>query len=259
MGNSSDSDSPDDDTVSDGGNNIDGSVGDFTRFLSAQIPNHEIKYIFRQWLHDHLMSVVNLSGKEATCMAIFRNMVLGPMAKFAKKFMAMIWSSMPNQFLGSKGCMYQAFVCGFFTVASQLATNDGEWTLTVEGSSGIGRFDFCLHRITEAIIHEYKQIKMSKRDKRSGYDESKCRRLTKEAENGLQQIHNKGYHAKLPNEVTRLREYSIAFLGPYCAIIGHSLERVPGGQWKVTGLYDAERNERNCVALYTVASTVAAT
>lgn len=254
MGNSSDTDSPDDDIVSDGGNNIGDTVGDFTRFLSAQIPNHEIKYIFRQWLRDHLMNVVNRGGKEATCMAIFRNMVSGSMAKFAKKFMAMIWSSMPTPFLGSKECMYQAFVCGFFTVASQLATDEGEWTLAVEGTSGIGRFDFRLHRMTEAIIHEYKRIKMSKRDKRSGYDDSKCRRLTTEAENALQQIDNKGYRAQLPNEVTSLREYGIAFLGPYCAIVSHSFERVPGGQWKITGLYNAERNEKNRVALYTVAT-----
>jgi len=252
--NSSGTDSPDDDAVSDRDNNIDGSIGDFTRFLSAQIPNHEIKYIFCQWLRDHLMNFVNRTGKEATSIENFRNMVSGSMAKFAKKFMAMIWSSMPAPFLGSKECVYQAFVCGFFTVASQLATNEGEWTLAAEGSSGIGRFDFRMHRIPDAIIHEYKWLKMSKRDKRNSYDDTKCRRLTKEAENALQQIDSKGYRAQLPNEVTRLREYGIAFLGPYCAIVGHSFERVPGGQWEITGSYKAERNERNRVKLYTVAT-----
>jgi len=99
-------------------------------------------------------------------------------------------------------------------------------------------------------IHEYKWINLTKKDKESGYTDSQRKRLTKVAEKGLWQIEVKGYHTWLPDQVAHLCEFGIAFRGPYCAIVGHSLEWEPGEQWRILKLYTAERNERHRNRLY---------
>ena len=51
--------------------------------------------------------------------------------------------------------------------------------------------------------------------------------------------------------VMKLREHGLAFLGPYCAIIGRSLERKQqGGPWVVADTYDADQDERCRELLY---------
>lgn len=42
------------------------------------------------------------------------------MALFAEGFLRLVWNTMPNQFLGSKECVYQAYVCAFMTAAGKL-------------------------------------------------------------------------------------------------------------------------------------------
>jgi len=120
----------------------------------------------------------------------------------------------------------------------------------VEHCSGIGQLDLRLVSDHEAVIQEYKRIKLTKKDKDSGYGGSQRKRLTKAAEKGLGQIEIKGYRTQLPDQVTKLREFGIAFLGPYCAIVGHSLKREPGGEWRIRKVYNAERNERHRDRLY---------
>ena len=48
-----------------------------------------------------------------------------------------------------------------------------------------------------------------------------------------------------------LREYGLAFLGPYCAIVARSLERKQGGAWVTTDTYGAVKDEERCKLLYT--------
>lgn len=88
---------------------------------------------------------------------------------------------------------------------------------------------------------------MSYKDKWNGYGDSQRTRLTTAAENGLQQVTTKGYRARLPDEVIKLREYGITFLGAYCVIVGRSLERAHGGQWSVVESYTAKRNTQQQV------------
>ena len=182
------------------------------------------------------------------CANIFQNMVSGRMALFAKGFSKLIWRSMPTQFLGCKEYVYQAWVSGFFAIASQSASPT--WVVDVEHCSGTGRLDLRLLSDDEAVIHEYKRIKLTKKEKQSGYTHSQRKRLTKAAEKGMEQIEIKGHRARLPYQVIKLREFGIAFLGPYCGIVGRSLEREPGGEWRIIKLYHAEKNERHRDRLY---------
>jgi hypothetical protein len=226
---------------SDSGENSHSSTGHLKDAISAQIPNHEIRSLFRQWLLDHFMDRVRTD-----CINMFQNMVSGSMASFAKGFSKLMSQTMPTQFLGRK-----QFVT-FITAASQVASSDrGLWEVDVERCAGIGRLDLIFYRGDEAAIQEHKRMALSEKDKRSGYGDPQRERLTKEAEKGLTQIEVKGYRARLPDQVTKLREFGIAFLGPYCAIVGRSFKRKAGGQWKIRKTYIAERNERHRGQLYT--------
>lgn len=53
------------------------------------------------------------------------------------------------------------------------------------------------------------------------------------------------------DHVTKLREYGLAFLGPYCAILERSLERKQGGVWLITDRYGAGKDEERRKLLYT--------
>ena len=75
-------------------------------------------------------------------------------------------------------------------------------------------------------------------------------RLTKMAAEGLQQLERKQYRASMRDHVTKLHEYSLGFLGPYCAILGRSLERKPGEQWVIVDSYDADEDEKGRDRLY---------
>ena len=217
--------------------------------IIGQIPNQEIRSLYHEWLRDHVKDCVNKSSTlPIECVNIFQNMVSGRIVSFAKGFSKLIWRTMPTQFLGCTEYVYQAWVHGFFSTASQFASPT--WVVEVEQCFGIGRLDLRLLSDDEAIIHEYKRINLKKKDKESGYGDSQRKWLSKAAEKGLRQIKVKGYRARLPDQVTHLREFGIAFLGPYCAIMGHSLEREPGEQWRILKLYTAERNERHRNRLY---------
>jgi hypothetical protein len=216
--------------------------------ISAPIPNHEIRSLFRQWLLDHFTDRVGRSSNIRTdCINMFQNMVSGSMASFAKGFSKMMSQTMPTQFLGRK-----EFV---ITDASQVASSDqGFWQVDVERCAGIGRLDLILYRGNEVAIQEHKRMALSEKDKRSRYGDSQRERLTKEAEKGLTQIEVKGYRARLPDQATKLREFGIAFLGPYCAIVGRSFKWKAGGQWNIKRTYITERNERHRDQLYTASA-----
>jgi hypothetical protein len=225
---------------------------DTRRLIAAELPNDEIRSLFREWLRDHFTDrVKSESNITVDCIELFQDMVSGSMSSFARRFSRLAWQTMPTQFLGCKEFVYKAYVCAFITAASQIAScNQSVWEVDVERCSGIGRLDLILYRVDEAIIQAHKRIKLSDKDKRSGYGGPICQRLTKAAEDGLRQLEVKGYRAGLATDVVKLREFGIAFLGPYCAIVGRSLKRQPGGQWKIQKSYTAERNEKYRDRLY---------
>ena len=187
--------------------------------------------------------------------ALFHGMVSGEMASFAEGFAKLVWDTLPAQFLGGREYVYQAYVCAFFTVASE-AANDlrykPAWEVQVERCAGIGRLDLILQRMEDdtGVIQEHKRLKLTKKDKKDGYGDSQSKRLTKMAAKGLQQLETKQYRASMRDHVTNLHEYSLGFLGPYCAIAGRSLKREPGGQWVVVNSYDADQDEKRRALLY---------
>jgi len=239
--NSSDSDIPDTD------------VTDSTTIVAC-IPNFEIQCMFRQLLRNHIHRHMK-SDTRIRSVTLFRDMVSGEMASFAEGFAKLIWESMPAQLLGGKEFVYQAYVCAFFTAASEAAIDlrySSAWEIQVERCAGIGRLDFILQRMGDdtGVIQEHKREKLTKKDKRDGYGDSQSKRLTKMVAKGLQQLETKQYRASMRDHVTKLHEYSLGFLGPYCAIAGRSLKREPGGQWVIVNSYDAAQNEKQRALLY---------
>jgi hypothetical protein len=189
---------------------------------------------------------------------LFREMVSGDMSSFAAQFGRLIWDTMPIEFLGRKECVYQAYVCAFFTAASDASTalerrNKSAWEVQVEKCAGIGRLDLILQRMGDdtGVIHEHKRDPFTLKDKREGYSNSQHQRLTKKAEEALVQLETRQYRASMRDHVTKLREYGLAFLGPYCAILGRSLERKQGGTWVITDTYGAVKDEKRRKLLYT--------
>jgi len=73
---------------SDSGEDSDSSnsgIGDLKDVISAQIPNYEIRSLFRQWLLDHFMNRMKHSSNiKADCIVMLQNMVSGSIASFAK-------------------------------------------------------------------------------------------------------------------------------------------------------------------------------
>jgi hypothetical protein len=102
------------------------------------------------------------------------------------------------------------------------------------------------------VIHEHKREPFTLQDKQEGYSSSQHQRLTKKAEEALVQLEARQYRASMRDHVTKLREYGLAFLGPYCAIVGRSLERKQGGTWVITDTYGAVEDEERRKLLYTL-------
>jgi hypothetical protein len=74
---------------------------------------------------------------------------------------------------------------------------------------------------------------------------------TKNAEEALVQLETRQYRASMKDHVTKLHEYSLTFLGPYCAVLGRSLERKQGGAWVITYTYGSVKDEERRKSLYT--------
>lgn len=188
---------------------------------------------------------------------LFREMVSGDMSSFAVQFGRLVWETMPSQFLGRTEFVHQAYVCAFFTAASDasssLERNKSAWEVRVEECAGIGRLDLILQRMGDdtGVLHEYKREPFTPQDRREGYSHSQCKRLTKKAEEALVQLETRQYRASMRDHVTKLREYGLALLGPYCAIVAHSLERKQGGAWVITDTYGAVKDEERRKLLYT--------
>ena len=165
---------------------------------------------------------------------------------------------MPIQFLGNRECVYQAYVCAYFTAAAEASAsldrrNLTRWDVRVEEYGGIGRMDLILQRMGDntGVIHEHKWEPIKPQDKKEGYSDSQRELLTKKAEEALVQLETRQYRASMEDHVMKLHEYGLAFLGPYCAVVGRSLERKPGGAWVITGTYDSIEDEKRRKKLYT--------
>lgn len=80
--------------------------------------------------------------------------------------------------------------------------------------------DLILQRMGDntGVLHEHKRVPFKSRDKKEGYSASQCKRLTKRAEDALVKLETRQYRASMKDHVTKLHEYGLAFLGPYCAV-----------------------------------------
>jgi hypothetical protein len=228
--------------------------------ILVRIPNFEIQGKFRQWLRNHISRHMEPEMK-STSVDLFRKMVSGDMASFAGQFGRLIWDTMSIAFLGHKEFVYQAYVCAFFAAASDASTAlepgfERAWDVRIEQCTGVGRLDLVLQRMGDdtGILHEHKREPFTPQDKKEGYSDLQCKRLTKKAEEALVQLETRQYRASMRDHVTKLHEYGLAFLGPYCAIVGRSLERKQGGGWVITDTYESVKDEERRKLLYTQTS-----
>lgn len=60
-------------------------------------------------------------------------------------------------------------------------------------------------------------------------------------------IETSRYRTVAKDHVTELREFGLAFLGPYCAVVGRLLERDRGDNWKV---HSADKDEARRAEMY---------
>jgi hypothetical protein len=97
-------------------------------------------------------------------------MVSSHMASFAQKFEKFVWQTMPNQLLGGKGFMYQAYVRASFTATSEAMItlkHKPAWEVQVKRCARIGRLD--LQWATALELFTYKCMKIPKKDKKEDY------------------------------------------------------------------------------------------
>jgi Protein of unknown function (DUF1703). len=177
---------------------------------------------------------------------LFRHMVSGSMATFAKELGSFVHLTMPDHLLGARENVYQGYLHGFFLGAG------ARWEIRVEEGAGAGRLDLMMLRGEHAIIQEYKRIRFENKNRTDGCGTLQTKQLTAHAEDAMAQIESRGYRLKVPSHVTMLREYGVAFLGPYCGIVGRVLERGCGEGWALKEEYtctqDEERRVNNYVA-----------
>ena len=145
---------------------------------------------------------------------------------------------MPIQFLGHKEYVYQACVSAYFTVASDTSTalnhrNKSAWSIQVEKNAEISRTDLILHRMGNdtRVLHEFKQVPFTPKDKQEHYGDSQHKQLTKNMKEALVQLETRQYCTLMKDHVTKLHKYGLAFLGPYCVVVGCSFEQKQGGAW----------------------------
>jgi hypothetical protein len=232
------------------------------RAISACIPNHEIRMLFCRWLRNCVSEFLKQSKStdiKPGCVRMFQQMAFSSMALFAKAFSELIQNKMPVQFRGRKEYVYQSFLCAFISAAGDAFSSffgSAVWEVEVERCSGLGRLDLMLWQVHGhvTIIIEFKRIAVTDKDRKSGYSDSQCQRLTTEAEEALKQIRTINYRATVRHHVTEVREYGISFLGLYCAVVGQVLQRNPGEQWRSICSYTSEMNEKLREELYMIAS-----
>jgi hypothetical protein len=220
----------------------------------VRLPNYEIRTLFRRWLCTHINKHMDgrLRRKGA---AMFLTAVSGSMASFSEEFRKLIFNTMPGQFLSNKEVVYQAYVCAFFTAASQALQVISRWEIEVECRAGSGCLDLIIQHMANrhGSIQEYKRVWPSAKEKGGGYGDSQRTRLTKAASKAIVELDARSYRGRIRDHVTELREYGVAFLGPYCAVEARLIKRKPGGQWEVKELYTADQDEARREQLYGVA------
>jgi hypothetical protein len=218
------------------------------------IPNYEIQSIINRWLRIHMTKRISAENQVRSSRHLFKLVTQGSINQFAREFGFLILETLPIRFLGNNGVVYQAFVYAFLTAAAQAISVTPRWEVDMEHYSGFGCLDLIIQRPSGiyGAIQEYKRIKILKKDKMDGYGDSQCQRLTKVANEALKQVETRLYRARMPPNVTKLRECGVAFLGPFCAVVGCLLERNPGDNWVVKEKYTSQMDEQRRSECYHV-------
>ena len=207
--------------------------------VSVRIPNTEIASQFRGWIKEdfsHRMTEA-LSGPSVT---LFHAMTIGDFNAFANLFGRFLLESVPQCIFGSLEAVYQEYLFAYFSSAAEAMTVKPKWNTVMEATAGAGRTDMSFWNEKTGTINEVKRIEYWEK---AGYRDTHERKLlTKAAKEALDQCDTRHYRAILPDTVTTVCEYGLAFLGPYCGIEARRLERV-GEKWVVKETYTAEEDE----------------
>ena len=101
------------------------------------------------------------------------------------------------------------------------------------------------------VLHEHKWVPFMERDKKEGYSNSQHQQLMEKVEEVLMQLEMRQYCGLIKDHITKLHEYGLAFLGPYCTVVSHSLEWKQGGPWVIKNTYSLIEDENHHKLLYT--------
>jgi hypothetical protein len=96
------------------------------------------------------------------------------------------------------------------------------------------------HQNSRGVIIE---MKCHPHPAKKGYCDVEHELLSCVMKEALQQCDSRHYHAHMPKDVTTVCEYGLAFLGPYCGIKVHILQRADG-KWVTGSEYTAAEDEK---------------
>lgn len=172
--------------------------------------------------------------------SLFCDMVDGNFSEFAKAFGELVITSMPQRIFGSKEHVYQDWIYAYFSGVAG-AMGNKKWTTRMEVVAGDGRADVILYdEEKRGGILEFKRLP---HPIKNGYGNNQESLLSKATNGALNQCDTRHYRAGMPKGVTKIVEYGIAFLGPYCAVEARMLEK-KDGKWITQTAYSASTDEK---------------
>jgi hypothetical protein len=212
---------------------------------TVRIPNAEIQSEFRKWIQEDFRGRMT-QDLYGSSVALFHTMVDGKFSEFAKTFGEFVLTMIPQRIFGSVETVYQEYLYAYFSSAADAIMVKPTWTTMMEIVAGDGRSDMIFYQNESGIIIEVKRLPHTKKE---GYRDVGRVLLSHEPKKALQQCDTRHYRAIMPEGVTTICEYGLAFLGPYCGVEARIVERV-GGKW-VTGVeYTAEEDEERRKDIY---------
>ena len=211
---------------------------------SVRIPNFEVQSEFRRWIREDFNRRITpeLSNSSIT---LFNLMANGSFAEFSESFRELFLTQVPQRILGSVETVYQDYFYAYLSSAAHAIEVKPKWTTKMEQPAGIGRLDIMFYRDVGIIA----KLRQEPQEEKKGYREVECKRLTKGTKRALEQCDTRHYRSIMPEHVTTIYEYGLAFLGPYCGVEARTVKKM-NGVWVTVDVYTADEDEKQREHIY---------
>ncbi len=211
---------------------------------SVRIPNSEIQSEFREWIREDFgrRMTPELSDSSIT---LFNLMSNGSFAEFAESFGQLFFTQVPQRIFGGVETVYQDYLFAYLSSAAHALEVKPKWTTKMEVDAGDGRTDMVFYR-DEGVVLELKRFP---RKKKKGYRDQERLQLSNGTKEALEECDTRYCRSIMPENVTTIYEYGLAFLGPYCGVEARILKKV-NGIWVTDGVYTAGEDEKRRQRMY---------